>query len=246
MSQTADGSTVLWAPTGAASEDVCLELWGIGTARAFRAHWILAEYGLPYFSHRIQSRTGETMTPDYLKLNPRHKIPLLRHGSLLIAESAAIVQYISERFQAPSGFHAPTGPAERAKVFQWCYFVMNELDGHTLYVIWRHVGLSHIYGEAPTAVEAAKIYFREQIEAVEPNFRAAPEYLLGAGFSVADILLTSCLDWALGVGIALPPSVMAYRKRVIARPAYAEAQQRNDPTVAPPPEARVMLNQEMN
>jgi glutathione S-transferase len=241
MSQTADGSTVLWAPAGTTDEDVCLELWGIGSARALRVHWMLAEYGLPYFSHRIQSRTGETTTAAYLKLNPRHKIPLLRHGSLLIAESAAIVQYISESHQAPPGFHAPTGPAERAKVIEWCYFVMNELDGHTLYVIRRHVGLSNIYGEAPSAVEAAKIYFCEQIEAVEPKFRTAPEYLFAAGFSIADILLTSCLDWALGIGIALPTSVMAYRKRTTGRPAYAEAQRRNDPSIAPPPEALATL-----
>ena len=107
MSQAADGSTVLWTPAGTTDEDVCLELWGISTARALRVHWMLAEYGLPYFSHGSGLAPARTTTPAYLKLNPRHKIPLLRHGSLLLTESAAIVQYISESFQAPPGFHAP-------------------------------------------------------------------------------------------------------------------------------------------
>ena len=89
------------------------------------------------------------MTPDYLRLNPRHKIPTLQHGALLMTESAAIVHYLSRAVCAPAGFFAPTDPAQRAKIFEWCYFVMNELDGHTLYVIRRHVGLKHIYGEAP-------------------------------------------------------------------------------------------------
>jgi len=198
---------------------------------------MLAELGLPYISHRIQSRTGETMTSEYLKLNPRHKIPTLQHGSLCMTESAAIVQYLSERFETPAAFYAPTDPAARAKIFEWCYFVMNELDGHTLYVIRRHVGLKHIYGEAPEAVASAKIYFREQIEALEPTFRATERYLFGDHPSIADLLLTTCLDWAFSVEIALPASVMAYRELMSRRPAYATAQLRNDPTIAPPPGA---------
>ena len=245
MSQAIDGSTVFWGPVGMTPKDVSLALWGIGTARAFRVHWMLAEFSLPYFSHRIQSRTGETMTPEYRKLNPRRKIPLLRHRSRLIAESAAIVQYLSETFEAPRGFYAPRDPGERACVFQWCYFIMTELDGHTLYVIRRHEGLSHIYGEAPTAVESAKIYFREQIEAVAPAIGAATDYLFGTGLSVADILLTSCLDWALSVGIPLPDSVTAYRRRTTGRPAYLEARRRNDPAIVPPPEARVAAHEEV-
>ncbi len=104
MSQTADGSTVLCGPFGTTQADVSLALWGIGSARAFRVHWMLAEFGLPYLSHRIQSRTGETTTPSYLKLNPRHKIPLLRHGSLLVAESAAIIQYPERAVQSSTRF----------------------------------------------------------------------------------------------------------------------------------------------
>ncbi len=123
---------------------------------------------------------------------------------------------------------------------------MNELDGHTLYVIRRHDGLSHIYGEASSAVESAKAYFREQIEAIEPSFMATTGYLFEAGFSVADILLTSCLDWALSVGIALPASIIAYRQRATSRPAYLEARRRNDPAVAPPPQARVAVHEEVS
>jgi glutathione S-transferase len=116
---------------------------------------------------------------------------------------------------------------------------MNELDGHTLYVIRRHLGLKHIYGEAPSAVEAARIYFRKQIEAVESSFSATQAYLFGEHLSIADILLTTCLDWAAHVDIVLPDSVMAYCERVCGRPAYCEAKRRNDPAIAPPPETRL-------
>jgi glutathione S-transferase len=161
----------------------------------------------------------------------------LQHGTLCMGESAAIVHYLCERFETPADFYAPADPAARAKINEWCYFVMNELDGHTLYVIRRHVGLKHIYGEAPEAVVSAKTYFREQIEAVEPSFRATGNYLFGDRLSIADILLATCLDWAVGVEIPLPASVMAYRELVSRRPAYGVARNRNDPTIAPPPEA---------
>jgi glutathione S-transferase len=237
MSQTAIASPVFWGPPGATATDASLVLWGVGTTRAFRAHWMLAEMRLPYISHRIQSRTGETMTAEYLKLNPRHKIPTLQHGTLCMGESAAIVQYLCERFQTPADFYAPTDPAARAKINEWCYFVMNELDGHTLYVIRRHVGLKHIYGEAPEAVASAKIYFREQIQALESKFPTAGNYLFGEHLSIADMLLATCLDWAVGVDIPLPDPVMAYRERVNRRPAYGVACYRNDPATVPPPEA---------
>jgi glutathione S-transferase len=237
VSHTVKANPVWWGQPGTAPTDASLVLWGVGTARAFRVHWMLAELGLPYISHRIQSRTGETMTDQYLKLNPRHKIPTLQHGTLCMGESAAIVHYLSERFETPADFYAPADPAARAKIHEWCYFVMNELDGHTLYVIRRHVGLKHIYGEAPEAVASAKTYFREQIDALEPSFSAAGSYLFGAQLSIADILLTTCLDWAVGVDIPLPESFAAYLELVSRRAAYGVARDRNDPTFAPPPEA---------
>ena len=56
-----------------------LTVWGIGTSRTMRVHWMLLELGLEYECHPIQSRTGETRTDEFKRLNPRHKIPVLRH-----------------------------------------------------------------------------------------------------------------------------------------------------------------------
>ena len=233
MALTIDGRTVTWEAPGRTRPEPPLVLWGIGTSRTFRAHWMLAELGLPYTSRRIQSRTGETMEPAFLELNPRHKIPVLQHGALAMAESAAIIQYLSERFDPPATIFAPRDASERARLAEWCYFIMSELDGHTLYVIRRHDGLKHLYGEAPTAVDAAKIYFREQLGAMKSQFDATHAYLFGERLSVADILLTSCLDWAVGYDIDMPAPMLAYRARVTSRPAYREARLRNDPAIHP-------------
>ncbi len=63
-----------------------LTLWGVGTSRTIRAHWMLLELGLEYESRPIGSRTGETMTDEFMRLNPRHKIPVRERGDHSILE----------------------------------------------------------------------------------------------------------------------------------------------------------------
>jgi len=189
---------------------------------------MLLELGLDYEILPIQSRTGETLSDEFTRLNPRHKIPVLQHGSFVVSESAAIVQYLNERFGDPTVFYAPQDPQARAALAEWCYFIMTELDAASLYVVRRHEGLASIYGEAPAAVDSAKTYFVHNLEAMTPRI-GKYRYLLGELVSTADILLTTCLDWAAASSIVLPEKVVDYRQRTALRPAYQEALKRNFP-----------------
>lgn len=200
-----------------------LTLWGMGTVRQLRPHWMLAEMGLEYEYFPVHPRSGETTKPEFLKINPRHKVPVLRHGTMIITESAAIIQYLSEAFEAPPGMHVPRDAAGRARLNEWCYFIMSELDATSLYTIRRHLGLKHIYGEAPRAVEEAKKYFSEQLGAIADRVGRPGQFLLAEGFSAADILMITCLDWALSEKIELPGPAAAYREQLITRPAYRAA-----------------------
>jgi glutathione S-transferase len=205
-----------------------LTLLGVGTSRTMRAHWMLLELGLDYESRPIQSRSGETLTDEFRRLNPRHKIPVLQHKSFVLTESAAIVQYLSETFADPRELYVARDAKSRAALNEWSYFIMTELDAGSLYVVRRHDGLAPIYGEAPTAVDAAKTYFLHNLEAMTPRIARAP-YLFGERLSVADILLTTCLDWAAASDIALSQELRDYRRRLAQRPAYQAALKRNFP-----------------
>ena len=204
-----------------------LTVWGVGTSRTMRVHWMLLELGLEYECHPIQSRTGETQTDEFKRLNPRHKIPVLRHGSLVLTESAAIIQYLSETFATSPEVYVPSDAVSRARLNEWCYFIMTELDAGSLYVARRHDGLKQIYGEAPTAVESAKSYFLHNLEAMTARIGGDNTYLLGDQLSIADILLMTCLDWAPSCGILLPEPWSYYRQRVALRPAYQAALKKN-------------------
>jgi glutathione S-transferase len=206
-----------------------LMVWGVGTPRTIRVHWMLLELGLDYECHPIQSWTGETLTDGFKRLNPRHKIPVLRHEAFVLTESAAIIQYLSETFPCAAEVYVPSDAVGRARLNEWCYFIMSELDAGSLYVVRCHDGLQQIYGTAPNAVEAAKSYFLHNVEAMAARVGRAHPYVLGDRLSAADILLLTCLDWAVSCGIALPESWSHYRQRVALRPAYQAALKKNFP-----------------
>jgi glutathione S-transferase len=106
------------------------------------------------------------------------------------------------------------------------YFIMTELDAASLYIMRRHEGLAQVYGESPTAVASAKNYFSHNLETMEPRIARSP-YLFGGRLSAADILLVSCLDWALSADIVIPATLVAYRNRIASRPAYKSALEKN-------------------
>jgi glutathione S-transferase len=202
-------------------------LWGVGTSRTLRALWMLQELELPYEHRRITSRSGETLTPEYTRLNPSQKIPALQEGDFVLAESAAIVNYLATAYGAAKQLCPPSEPRLRARYDQWCFFAMMELDANTLYVIRKHEDLPQFYGEAPHALQAARDGFVRQAHAAEQRLTREGPYVLGEVFSGADILLTTCLTGALRRNIVLPDALQAYLQRVSARPAYQRALQLN-------------------
>ena len=199
-----------------------ITVWGVGTTRTLRAHWALAEAGIAYETKPIQSRSGETQHADYTSLNPKQKIPFLTHGGVRISESYAIVDYVFEVFGGDRVYR-PSTAAERAASNEWCSTILMELDAHTLYVMRRHGDLKDVYGEAPAALAAAKEYFTRLADAMVAKLPSAPTYLLSDKISVADILLVSCLDWAMLYQVPVPEAYRPYRARIASRAAYQKA-----------------------
>ena len=206
-------------------------LWGAGTSRTIRAHWAMHELGLAFDLQPIQPRTGETQTEAFTALSARQKIPLLQDGDLVLTESAAIVTYLSDAYGTPENRLVPIEPVERARCLEWCFFVISELDATSLYVMRRHGDLRHIYGEAPSANEAAAAYFQKQMRSVERALAAGPHFILGDTFTAADMLLSTCVTWAVRYGVSVSDAVLNYNARVTARPAYARAVETNTPPV---------------
>ncbi|MEM7269353.1 MAG: glutathione S-transferase family protein [Pseudomonadota bacterium] len=203
-----------------------LILYGSGTMRTHRTLWLAEEMGLDYIHHPAEARNGDTHTPEFLALNPRHKVPVMAHGDFVLTESSAILNYMAATFDAPEDFFVPATPQEVARQAEWMFFTMSELDANGLYSMRRHGDLKHLYGDSPIAVESGRKYFLHQVERMEEAIRAAPN-LMGEKFGTADILFASCLDWAVHYDIELPAWLDEIRLRHKARPAHARAAERN-------------------
>ena len=204
-------------------------LWGVGTSRTLRAHWALVELGLDYRIERVRTRTGETETEAFTRINPRQKIPVLQDGPITIAESAAIVTHLGESYTHPDSPLVPSVAAERARYFEWLSFVCMELDATSLYVLRRHEYLPQIYGDAPVAIQGAKEYFQRMITSAGQLFGDNQHHLLGERFTGADIVMTTTLEWAVNYGQTLPDNLGAYLDRVSQRPALVKALEVNVP-----------------
>ncbi len=81
--------------------------YGSGSPYAWRA-WAALEYKkVPYEQHILSFDAGDLETPAFTALNPRQKVPVLVDGKFTLCESAAIVEYVEERWpQAPRLFAA--------------------------------------------------------------------------------------------------------------------------------------------
>ena len=121
----------------------------------------------------------------------------------------------------------PTTRSGGARLLEWCFFTMSELDANAIYSIRRHGDLVEIYGASPIAVRAAIEYFDHQLECMRERIASAGLFLMGAKFSIADILFMSCLDAAENYELALPDWLRDYRIRTRARAAYAKTYPRN-------------------
>ena len=192
----------------------------------------MAELGLKYETYAIGPRTGETKTAEYTRLNPRQKVPLLQDGDFAIGESAAIVAYLSQTYSTPDRSLIPEEKQQYAKWLEWCFFIVTELDSTSLYVMRRHgtnQGLAHIYGNAPDVVAKAGEYFREQLRHVEVALDDGRTFLMGDQFTSADILLTTCLEWAIAYGVGICDNAQPYLERIKTRPGYLRGNAANVP-----------------
>jgi glutathione S-transferase len=180
-------------------------------------HIVLNEAGLPFEKVKVDNKT-KTMdgSGDYRGVNPLGYVPALQlDDGTIVTEGPAIVQYIADKVPDKK-LAPPNGTLERTKLQTWLNFVTSEL----------HKGFSPLFN--PAMPEEAKKIFRERLAtrfAHLDKHLAGNEYLMGKTFTVADAYLFVVSNWASRADVDLSPypNVLAYRKRVSARPAVQAA-----------------------
>jgi glutathione S-transferase len=199
-----------------------LTLWGVATSRTMRAHWTPRELGLDYQFHPIGSRTAERQTGEFKQLIRGAEFRFFGMGPSCWP-TAQLFSIWAEPSALWEGYTSPSDSESRAALNEWRYFIVSELDAGSLRVVRRHEGLKQAYGEAPSAVESAKGYFRHNLQAMVSRLESNNPYLFGERQGAADIFLMTCLDCAVSERISLPEPAARYQKRVAPRPTYQAA-----------------------
>src|SRR5512145_1540115 len=78
--------------------------WGSGSPYAWRVLLALEIKRTPYASRLIEFSKKQHKAPEFLALNPRGKVPVLKDGDFALSESLAIVAYLDRKFPEPPLF----------------------------------------------------------------------------------------------------------------------------------------------
>ena len=141
-----------------------MKLYGFGPTRSLRALWGLKELDADFEFVPVNLLAGEHKRPEFLRLNPAGKIPVLVDGDLVIPESAAIVLYLADKYRDKGLL--PESLTERAHVYRWLMFAVTELE-EPLWRITRHTALYPEDKRLPADIALAKEEFTAMATVLE-------------------------------------------------------------------------------
>ena len=212
----------------------------LNNSRSQRVLWLLEELGLPYEIKKYQ-RDPKTMLapPELTQVHPLGKSPVITEDGQTIAETGAIIEYILERHG--NGRLAPAvGTPERLRWRYWLHFAEGSaMPPLLLKLIFERIKVTPMpFFAKPIAkglsnkVLAAMVEpnLKRQLDFMEAELGKS-EWFAGADFSAADIQMSFPVEAAAQrAGLdASRPKLMAFLKRIHARPAYKAALERGGP-----------------
>ena len=186
------------------------KLYGSVKSRAFRVLWMLEEIGEPY-----EFISAAPHHPDVLALNASGKIPVLVDGDAVITDSTAIITYLADKH---GKFTHPAGTIERAQQDAMTQRLLDELDA-LLWTAARHSFILPHDKRVPEVKDSLKWEFERNLERLGTGITGS--VLQGDRFTIADIVATHCLNWAMVAGFPVENKAMrAYAKQMRERPAF--------------------------
>lgn len=209
-----------------------LKIHHLGHSQSERIVWLCEELGLPYdLVHYTRDAVTRLSPPELKALHPLGAAPLIEDGPLLLAESAAIVEYIIVKH---GGGRLKLGPehADYAQYLYWFHFA----NGNLMPVIGRmmSVSRSQLHPDHPVQ-QNAEIRLGRVLALVDARLCEAT-WLAGEEFTAADVMSVfplTTMRLFQPLDLAPYPHIRAYLQRIGARPAYRAAMAKGDPDLVP-------------
>ncbi|WP_375463838.1 glutathione S-transferase [uncultured Methylobacterium sp.] len=205
-------------------------------SRSQRVLWLLEELGLDYAVERYARDPKTLLAPPELRaVHPLGKSPVITDGDVVVAESGAIVEYLTDRCGGAL-VPAPSTPEHRRYTY-WLHYA----EGSAMPPLLLKLVFSRLAPGSP-------VLLRPMVKAiaggvtqkfVDPQLRrhaaywedelAARPWFCGDSFCAADIQMSFPLEAFAARGTGAGPRITDWLARIHARPAYARALERGGP-----------------
>jgi glutathione S-transferase len=198
-------------------------------ACSLASHIALEESGLAFEPRRVDFAKAEQRSPEYLRINPKGRVPALADDGFVVTENPAILRYVARK--APEAWLWPDDPRADAACAEWCAWCSSGI-----HVAYAHVRRAERYAtsEAGQAevIEKGRATVREVWEQVERKLAAAgAPWAAGERYSAADPYLLVFWNWGRGAVLGYDmardfPAWTAHARRMGGRPAVRRALER--------------------
>ncbi|EJN10195.1 glutathione S-transferase family protein [Herbaspirillum sp. YR522] len=204
----------------------------LGISQSERILWLCEELGLPYeLIHHTRDQLTRLSPPELRRLHPLGAAPVIEDGELLLAESAAIVEYLITVHGDGRLKLAPPHPDYAAYLY-WFHFANGNLQS----VMMRNMTVQRA-GLAPDhpLLAATRDRVERVLSLLQHRLGQVP-YLAGSEFTAADVMSLfslSTMRHFQPLDLSAYPHILAYMKRLGERPAYRRAMAKGDPGFTP-------------
>ena len=185
-------------------------------------HIVLEELGLDFERRPVLIAEREHLSEEYLRINPRGRVPTLIADGTMITEVPAILTYLGS-LRRDSGLLPPDGSVELARACELAAWLSSTL--HIAYAqLWRPERFLPEGADSSVLVEHGRTLVRRHNTQLEAWIKGP--WLLGESYSIADAYLLPFYRWGNRIGLAMSreyPRWADWTRRMLERPAVARA-----------------------
>jgi len=201
---------------------IMLKFFYTANSCALASRIALEEAGADYQLVNIDLGANQQRSPDYLKINPKGRVPALATLRGVITENPAILAFIAQSHPA-----AKLAPLDDPFAFGQVQAFNNYLAS-TVQVAHAHGRRGTRWADDPAALDEMKRKMPETMTAcfdlIEQEMLAGP-WVTGSAYTICDPYLFTLASWleSDGVDITRFPKVLDHRQRMAERPAVNRA-----------------------
>ncbi len=197
-----------------------LKFYYSGAPNPTKVALMLEETGLEYDPIPVDTRRGEQHKPEFKKLNPNAKVPVIVDGDAVVFDSNAILLYLAEK----SGQFLPADTAKaRGEMLSWLMFVASGIGPYSGQAVhFQH----HAPEKLPYAINRYTFEAERHFGIIDARL-GAQRYLLGDTYTLVDMALWG---WARMIPMVLGeaawgslPNLKRHLEEINARPAAKRA-----------------------